>query len=363
MALNPGRLYVLGMLTSFGLAQIFWSLVNYLRPGVVLLDNRYSSLPNQIVNVTEDDVLLAITHRRYSRQTDLTIHSFSGLGAKVVLLTDSALNPIATLADHVLVSPSNGPFLFDSHSTALTLIECLAVAMADHLEPNIRDRFQTMDDLFKHYGSFSPGLDYNLAQRVRKPPGRTAEQDQPDGREPGMRTYIIKRLIQAVGICLVISMISFFLLFLNTDPALLLLPPEAEVEDIEIFKHQTGLDRPVIIQYLDFLRKAVFTGDFGESFVAKVPAMRLIADRFPATLKLTLAALIFVNLVAVPVGVIAAIRRYSIWDNIATFTALVGQALPLVLVRDHAHHHLRGLAGLAAHLRVRLPGPSDPPGG
>ncbi len=144
-----------------------------------------------------------------------------------------------------------------------------------------------------------------------------------------MRTYIIKRLIQSVAICLVISMISFFLLFLNTDPALLLLPPEAEVEDIEIFKAQTGLDRPIIVQYLDFLRKAVFEGDFGESFVAKIPAMRLIADRFPATLKLTLAALIFVNLVAVPVGVIAAIRRYSIWDNLATFTALVGQALPL----------------------------------
>lgn len=144
-----------------------------------------------------------------------------------------------------------------------------------------------------------------------------------------MRTYIIKRLIQAVGICLVISMISFFLLFLNTDPALLLLPPEAEVEDIEIFKKQTGLDRPVIVQYLDFLRKAVLEGDFGESFVAKVPAMRLIADRFPATLKLALAALVFVNLVAVPVGIIAAIRRYSIWDNLATFTALVGQAMPL----------------------------------
>ena len=56
-----------------------------------------------------------------------------------------------------------------------------------------------------------------------------------------MRTYIIKRLIEAIGVCLVISMISFFLLFLNTDPALLLLPPEAEVEDIAIFKKQMGL--------------------------------------------------------------------------------------------------------------------------
>ena len=144
-----------------------------------------------------------------------------------------------------------------------------------------------------------------------------------------MKTYIIKRLIQAVGVCLVISMISFFLLFLNTDPALLLLPPEAEMEDIAIYKKQMGLDRPVIVQYLDFLRKAVLHGDFGESFVAKIPAINLIAQRIPATLKLAVAALIFVNLVAIPVGVIAAIRRYSILDNIATFGALVGQALPL----------------------------------
>ena len=144
-----------------------------------------------------------------------------------------------------------------------------------------------------------------------------------------MRVYIIKRLIEAVGVCVVISMISFFLLFLNTDPALLLLPPEAEMEDIAVFKKQMGLDRPVIVQYLDFLRKAVLHGDFGESFVAKVPAIRLIAERFPATLKLAAAALIFINLVAVPVGVIAAIRRYSLMDNLATITALVGQAMPL----------------------------------
>ncbi len=144
-----------------------------------------------------------------------------------------------------------------------------------------------------------------------------------------MKTYIVKRLIQAVGVCLVISMISFFLLFLNTDPALLLLPPEAEMEDIAIFKKQMGLDRPVIVQYLGFLRKAVLHGDFGESFVAKIPAISLIAQRLPATLKLAVAALIFVNIVAVPVGIIAAIRRYSILDNIATFAALVGQALPL----------------------------------
>lgn len=144
-----------------------------------------------------------------------------------------------------------------------------------------------------------------------------------------MRTYIIKRLIEAIGVCMVVSMISFFLLFLNTDPALLLLPPEAEMDDIATFKKQMGLDRPVVVQYLDFLRKVVLNGDFGESFVAKIPATELIAERLPATIQLTVAALVVINLIALPVGVIAAIRRYSLMDNVATFTALLGQAMPL----------------------------------
>jgi len=144
-----------------------------------------------------------------------------------------------------------------------------------------------------------------------------------------MKTYIIKRLFQAIGVCLVISMISFFLLFLNTDPALVLLPPEAEVTDIAVFKKQMGLDRPVTIQYLDFLGRVVLHGDFGNSFAAKVPALQLVGERLPATIKLALAALLVVNIVAIPVGVISAIRRYSLTDNIATFIALIGQAMPL----------------------------------
>jgi peptide/nickel transport system permease protein len=144
-----------------------------------------------------------------------------------------------------------------------------------------------------------------------------------------MRTYIIKRLLQSIGVCLVISMISFFLLFLNTDPALVLLPPEAEVTDIAQFKKQMGLDRPVTIQYLDFLHRVVLYGDFGNSFVAKVSALQLVGERLPATVKLAIAALILVNLVAIPVGIIAAIRRYSLMDNLATLAALLGQAMPL----------------------------------
>lgn len=144
-----------------------------------------------------------------------------------------------------------------------------------------------------------------------------------------MKAYIIRRLLQAVAVCLAISMISFFLLFLNADPALLLLPPEAEIEDIEIFKKSMGLDRPVVIQYIDFLKKIILHGDFGDSFVSKTPALALMMERIPATLSLSVFAVILANAFAIPMGMISAVKRYTVFDNVITFMALVGQAMPL----------------------------------
>ena len=144
-----------------------------------------------------------------------------------------------------------------------------------------------------------------------------------------MAAYIIRRMLQAAAICFIISAMSFFMLFLNTDPALMLLPPEAELTDIATFKAQMGLDRPVIVQYKDFLGRVLLHGDFGQSFVYKVPAIQLIKERFPATLQLALAAVILINLISIPVGMISAVKRNSIIDNIATFIVLMGQAMPL----------------------------------
>jgi peptide/nickel transport system permease protein len=144
-----------------------------------------------------------------------------------------------------------------------------------------------------------------------------------------MKAYIIRRLFQSVAVCLAISMISFFLLFLNSDPALLLLPPEAGLEDIDIFKKSMGLDRPVIVQYLVFLKKIVLHGDFGNSFVSKTPALALMLERVPATLSLSLMAVVLANALAIPMGIISAVKRYTLFDNLVTFLAIVGQAMPL----------------------------------
>lgn len=144
-----------------------------------------------------------------------------------------------------------------------------------------------------------------------------------------MHTYILRRTFQALAVCLVISFISFMLLFLSGDPAVTLLPPDADIRTIETFRQQMGLDRPILVQYWDFLSGVVLQGDFGQSFVARVPALHVVAAHLGATLQLALAALIFVTLFSVPIGIVAAIRPGSAIDNFATFIGLVGQAMPL----------------------------------
>lgn len=144
-----------------------------------------------------------------------------------------------------------------------------------------------------------------------------------------MQTYIISKLIHAVGVALVISLVSFLLLFVSADPASMLLPEEADDEDVARFNAEMGLDRPVMVQYFDFLTKVILHGDFGNSYSAKIPASKLIAETIWATVKLAVASMLITTLVAIPVGVYTSIRRYSLMDNAATLGVLVGQAMPL----------------------------------
>lgn len=124
------------------------------------------------------------------------------------------------------------------------------------------------------------------------------------------------------------SIIAFALTHLSGDPAALLLPPSATLEDIAVFRHASGLDRPLPLQYLDFLAHAV-RGDFGRSIRYGEPALQLVLDRLPATIELSLAALLLALVVAVPLGIVAAVRRGSAVDQVGLLLSLVGQAFPV----------------------------------
>lgn len=142
-----------------------------------------------------------------------------------------------------------------------------------------------------------------------------------------MGRLILERLAHAVFVVFGVSLIAFFLIHLTGDPATLLLPLDATPEDRAQFRRVMGFDRPLPIQYLDFLGRAV-QGDFGNSLRFQQPAMALVLERLPATAQLAGVALGIALLVGVPTGLLAGMRRGSAFDRAAMVVALAGQCLP-----------------------------------
>ena len=112
------------------------------------------------------------------------------------------------------------------------------------------------------------------------------------------------------------------------DPAQILLGQAATPDQVADVRQRLGLDEPLPIQYLVFIRGAL-TGDLGDSLVVGQPVTAVLLERFPATLELTLAALLFAIAIGVPVGVIAAVRQYSLLDKITSVVALTGVSMPV----------------------------------
>lgn len=124
-----------------------------------------------------------------------------------------------------------------------------------------------------------------------------------------------------------VSIVVFSLIHLTGDPTSVLLPLNTPEEDVQIFRHQMGFDKPLVVQYGLFLSRAV-QGDFGYSYRHRGPALPLVLDRLPATLKLTAVAFAFAMLVSIPVGIIAALKRNTFIDGLARLFTLLGQAFP-----------------------------------
>ncbi len=143
-----------------------------------------------------------------------------------------------------------------------------------------------------------------------------------------MRTYLARQLVQLVVVIVGISLLAFAVLHVIGDPVLALLPLNAGKEEYERHRKLLGLDRPLWVQYWDFASHAV-RGDFGKSWYADKPAFGLVLQRMPPTLYLTFAGLATALLIALPLGILAALRRHSLVDNLCTMLAVAGQAMPL----------------------------------
>ena len=142
-----------------------------------------------------------------------------------------------------------------------------------------------------------------------------------------MKSYLVRRLLQSVLVLLGVSAVVFLILHLTGDPALLLLPPDATAEDIAKFRDSMGFNDPVAVQYLRFLAGAV-RGDFGDSLRHGEPAMGLVVEHLSATFELAGAGLALAIGLAIPAGIVSAVRRNTPIDYVSTVVALLGQAMP-----------------------------------
>ncbi|MBC6935447.1 MAG: ABC transporter permease [Chloroflexi bacterium] len=165
-----------------------------------------------------------------------------------------------------------------------------------------------------------------------------------------MSRYIIRRLIQAVPLLFFISIVLFLLMQASGDPLATLggrQPPRAE--DRERLKRQMGLDQPPLMQYFIWLvgndwmvvndetgetgtRRGVIRGDFGTSFVTRQPVIEVIWERMPNTLILMGTAEVVIIIVSLTIGVISAVRQYSLLDTVATGFSFVAYSIPVFLM-------------------------------
>jgi peptide/nickel transport system permease protein len=142
-----------------------------------------------------------------------------------------------------------------------------------------------------------------------------------------MLFFIVKRLGLAVLVALTVSFIAFLLVFVSGDPAVALAGEGARAADIEMVRRTYGFDRPLAVQYGDWLAR-LLRGDFGMSVYFKTEVAPLVAQKLGTTLTLGAAAIAVALLISVPLGVLAAIYRQSWIDRLCLAVAVLGQALP-----------------------------------
>ena len=142
-----------------------------------------------------------------------------------------------------------------------------------------------------------------------------------------MLFYIVKRLGVALLVALTVSFLAYMLVFLSGDPALALAGEGARQADIEMVRKTYGLDRPIPVQYADWLGKLV-RGNLGMSVYFKTEVGPLVLDKLGTTLWLGVAALAVALVISVPLGVLAAIYKNSWIDRLCLGVAVLGQALP-----------------------------------
>ena len=142
-----------------------------------------------------------------------------------------------------------------------------------------------------------------------------------------MARFVIRRTLYAIVTLFILSLTIFTVIRLTGDPVTLMAEPGAPVEDLDRIRVEWGLDQPLPLQYLSFLKNIV-TGELGNSFNYEMPVSTLYFQRLPNSLELAFAATLISFVIGIPAGLISAVRVNTVWDSAGKVIALFGLAVP-----------------------------------
>lgn len=143
-----------------------------------------------------------------------------------------------------------------------------------------------------------------------------------------MTKFLITRIIGMLPTALIVGIVAFFLVHLSPgDPAAFFAAPDATEVELDLVRARLGLDQPLFVQFFYWLR-SVLQGDLGVSFFSAEPVLGLFLRALPATLYLTFASLLISTVIAIPMGVLAALRHNTKTDNLLTILVLIGMSMP-----------------------------------
>ena len=144
-----------------------------------------------------------------------------------------------------------------------------------------------------------------------------------------MFKFIVKRILMLIPVLIGVSIIVFLIMrVFSPDPAPIVLGQHATIEAANEWREANGLNDPIYIQYFNFI-KGVLSGDLGTSYYTKTPVIEEIISRFPATIELAIAAIIFASLIGILLGILAAVKKNTIVDHAGMVIALVGVSMPI----------------------------------
>lgn len=144
-----------------------------------------------------------------------------------------------------------------------------------------------------------------------------------------MYRYILKRIGMLIPVLLGVSFVIFTLMhYAPGDPVRMILGNSATNEQVEAMRESMGLNDPLLLQYLNYMKNLLFHGDLGTSYVHNSPVLDMIVQRLPVTITLAILGIAFAVLLGVPAGVISAVKQYSVVDNLVMVIALLGISMP-----------------------------------